>query len=41
MNVLGAFIAAGYVGLVVLWGWAGLLAAVAHAAILLLAVKRK
>lgn len=41
MNWTGAFIVAGYVALVASVGWWGLLAAVAHAAVLLLTVRRK
>ena len=41
MNAIGAFIVAGYLGLIVLWGWPGLIAGAIHAAILLLAIKRK
>jgi hypothetical protein len=41
MNWTGAFIVAGYVALVALWGWPGLLAAAAHIGVLLLTVRRK
>ncbi len=41
MNWVGAFIVAGYVALVAVWGWWGLAAAVAHGLVLLLAVPRK
>lgn len=41
MNLVGAFIAVGYVALIGVWGWWGVIAAAAHVAVLALTVRRK
>lgn len=40
MTAMAVLILAGYVALVALWGWWGLLAAAAHIGVLLLTVRR-